>query len=68
MAEAEKHRCSDGGGTCRIEQDGYYFINVLCVLFGVATFVLYIRPAAIKLQALPLRAWRLTGGGAAAKR
>ncbi|KXT17482.1 hypothetical protein AC579_5697 [Pseudocercospora musae] len=59
VAEAEKHRCIDGGGACRIDRDGYYYVNVLCVIFGVVTFWGYIKPAALKLQALPLRAWRL---------
>ncbi|KAL8873832.1 MAG: hypothetical protein Q9174_000761 [Haloplaca sp. 1 TL-2023] len=57
--EAQKHRCLDGGGTCVIERDGYYITNVICVIIGVVTFWGYIRPAALKLQALPLRAWRL---------
>lgn len=58
--EAEKHRCLAGGGMCQIGRDGYYITNTVCVLVGVVTFVLYIRPAALKLQALPLKAWRLT--------
>ena len=62
VVEAEKHRCLDGGGTCDISRDGYYITNVVCVIVGVITFVLYIRPAALKLQALPLRAWRLGNG------
>ena len=57
--EAEKRRCTDGGGTCNITQDGYYITNVICVIIGVVTFWGYIQPAARKLQALPLRAWRL---------
>ncbi|KAL9127360.1 MAG: hypothetical protein Q9217_003750 [Psora testacea] len=64
VAEAEKHRCLDGGGTCNIERDGYYITNVVCVIVGILTFMLYIRPAATKLQALPLRAWRLAAGEA----
>lgn len=62
VAEAEKHRCLDGGGTCDISRDGYYITNVVCVIVGVITFVLYIRPAALKLQTLPLRAWRIGSG------
>lgn len=62
MAEAEKQRCLGGGGTCDISRDGYYITNVVCVVFGIVTFALYIRPAAMKLQALPLRAWRLGWG------
>ena len=63
VAEAEKHRCIDGGGACVISRDGYYITNVVCVIIGVVTFVAYIRPAAMKLQALPLRAWRLSPDG-----
>ncbi|KAL8854816.1 MAG: hypothetical protein Q9221_000322 [Calogaya cf. arnoldii] len=57
--EAEKHRCLDGAGTCDILRDGYYITNIICVIIGVVTFWGYIRPAALKLQSLPLRAWRL---------
>ena len=59
--EQEKHRCLDGGGTCDISRDGYYIINILCVIVGVVTFWGYIKPAALKLQSLPLRAWRIGG-------
>ena len=45
-----------------MSRDGYYITNIVCVIIGVITFVLYIRPAALKLQALPLRAWRLASG------
>ncbi|KAL9011089.1 MAG: hypothetical protein Q9173_004036 [Seirophora scorigena] len=58
--EAQKHVCLDGGGTCDISRDGYYMTNVMCVIVGVLTFWGYIRPAALKLQALPLRAWRIS--------
>ena len=60
--ESEKHRCVDGGGVCNITRDGYYIVNILCVTFGVVTFWGFIRPAALKLQALPLRAWRVPSG------
>lgn len=60
--QAEKERCEAGGGTCEMIHDGYYVVNILCVLFGVATFVWYIRPRVLHLQSLPLRAWRLAGG------
>ena len=60
--ELDKHRCIDGGGTCHIERDGYYITNIICVIIGVVTFWGYIRPAALKLQKLPLRAWRISDG------
>ncbi|OBT61258.1 hypothetical protein VE03_09362 [Pseudogymnoascus sp. 23342-1-I1] len=59
--EVDKHRCVDGGGVCNITRDGYYITNVVCVIIGVLTFWGYIRERALKLEALPLRAWR-TGG------
>jgi MFS transporter, PAT family, solute carrier family 33 (acetyl-CoA transportor), member 1 len=60
--EADKHRCSNGGGSCIINRDGYYITNILCVLVGSVIFWTYIRPSALKLQALPLRAWRVLSG------
>jgi PAT family acetyl-CoA transporter-like MFS transporter 1 len=62
ILEAEKHRCIEGGGSCIMERDGYYITNILCVILGVVTFWGYIQPAALKLQALPLRAWRIMSG------
>ena len=59
---AEKDRCLSGGGVCDIERDGYYVVNIICVIFGAVTFWGYIKPAALKLQALPLRAWRISEG------
>lgn len=60
--EPEKNRCINGGGTCVVGRDGYYITNILCVLIGIVTFMMFIKPAATKLQSLPLRAWRLTQG------
>ncbi|KAN0074239.1 Acetyl-coenzyme A transporter 1 domain containing protein [Elaphomyces granulatus] len=60
--EADKHRCSNGGGSCIINRDGYYITNILCVLVGSVIFWTYIQPSALKLQALPLRAWRVLSG------
>lgn len=62
VQEVEKHRCIAGGGTCEMTRDGYYMTNVICVLIGIVTFWGYIRPVARRLQALPLRAWRLSEG------
>ncbi|KAI5282108.1 hypothetical protein KEM54_002972 [Ascosphaera aggregata] len=60
--EAEKHRCIDGGGVCQVHRDGYYITNILCVIFGLVTFIWYIKPEVMKLQRLPLRAWRVVEG------
>lgn len=58
--QADKERCLAGGGTCEMQRDGYYIVNILCVIIGVVTFALFIRPKVMQLQALPLRAWRLS--------
>jgi PAT family acetyl-CoA transporter-like MFS transporter 1 len=39
---------------------GYYLVNVMCVLVGAITFIMFIRPQALKLQSLPMRAWRIS--------
>ncbi|EOA85613.1 hypothetical protein ACJQWK_10617 [Exserohilum turcicum] len=57
--EAEKHRCIEGGGVCNVTTDGYYIVNILCIVIGVVTFWGYIKPAVMRIQALPLRAWRI---------
>jgi len=61
--EADKHRCLDGGGTCVMQRDGYYITNILFVVIGAVTFWMYIEKKALALQALPLRAWRVTPEG-----
>ncbi len=60
--QSEKERCTAGGGTCEMMRDGYYIVNIICVIVGVVTFVAYIRPKVLHLQDLPLRAWRLAPG------
>ncbi len=62
VAETEKHRCIDGGGRCDISTDGYYLVNILCVVVGALIFWSFIGPAVKRLQALPVRAWRLGPG------
>lgn len=59
MLQPEKDRCLAGAGTCDIQTDGYYIVNVMCVLIGIVTFWGFIKPQALKLQALKLRDWRI---------
>lgn len=61
--QADKERCINGGGTCEMTRDGYYLVNIMCVVVGLVTFVLYIRPKVLHLQSLPMRAWRLSAVG-----
>jgi PAT family acetyl-CoA transporter-like MFS transporter 1 len=60
--EADKHRCRDGGGIYKVTRDGYYIVNILCIVIGVITFWGYIKPAVMRIQALPLKAWRISPG------
>ncbi|EEP75551.1 conserved hypothetical protein [Uncinocarpus reesii 1704] len=60
--ETDKHRCIAGGGTCHVERDGFYITNVICVVIGAVTFWMYIKGSVLKLQKLPLRAWRVSPG------
>ncbi|ORY67378.1 acetyl-CoA transporter 1 [Pseudomassariella vexata] len=59
--QVDKERCLNGGGTCEVIHDGYYIVNVFCVIVGLLTFTMYIRPKVLHLQSLPLKAWRLAG-------
>jgi PAT family acetyl-CoA transporter-like MFS transporter 1 len=61
VAEAGKAHCTELGGKCVIERDGYYWVNILCVIIGLITFVTYIRKTLFRLQALQLGSWRLGG-------
>ena len=61
-ASMEKERCKQGGGVCDIQRDGYYVMNIVCVFIGTITFLGYIRPRVLRLQDLPLRAWRVSDG------
>ena len=58
--EADKHRCRDGGGFCNVTTDGYYVMNMICIIIGIVTFYGFIKPAVKKIQALPLKAWRIS--------
>ncbi|KAK3996120.1 acetyl-coenzyme A transporter 1-domain-containing protein [Cladorrhinum sp. PSN332] len=62
--QADKERCLASGGLCEVQRDGYYTVNIICVFVGVVTFFLFIRPKVMQLQALPLRAWRLSSSPA----
>ncbi|KAK7064621.1 GYF domain-containing protein [Favolaschia claudopus] len=50
VSEQGKAACTESGGECVTETDGYYMVSVLCMLFGIAFFVLFITPTARKLQ------------------
>ncbi|KAI0253362.1 acetyl-coenzyme A transporter 1-domain-containing protein [Lactifluus subvellereus] len=59
VSERGKARCSDIGGTCITERDGYYVTTGLCLCLGVISLVTFIIPTAQKLQSLPVTKWRI---------
>jgi hypothetical protein len=62
--EKSKDQCKILQGTCDYVSDGYYYVNMLCVIFGIVSLVMYIRPTIRSLESLPERAWRLKGNKA----
>ncbi|KAK4165752.1 acetyl-coenzyme A transporter 1-domain-containing protein [Cladorrhinum sp. PSN259] len=66
--QADKERCLALGGICEVQRDGYYTVNTICVFIGAVTFLLFIRPKVLQLQALPLRAWRLSSSPSASSK
>jgi Acetyl-coenzyme A transporter 1 len=42
--------CSDIGGTCITERDGYFITTALCLALGIICLVTYILPTARRLQ------------------
>jgi len=59
MTEVAKAACQKLGGTCVIQQDGYYYAGTLCVLLGISLLVCYVKPAILKVQNIPKHMWRL---------
>lgn len=59
VSDAGKALCTESGGTCVIERDGYYIMSSICVGLGVILLVTFILPTAKMLQALPLQKWRI---------
>lgn len=56
VSDLGKERCSAIGGECITEQDGYYYVSMICVTFGVLFLVGYIMPTARRLQSESIEA------------
>lgn len=56
--EELKQRCKEAKGVCNIERDGYYVMNVVCIVTGVLLFYGFIKSTLERLQNLPTVAWR----------
>jgi len=60
VSEQGKAHCSDIGGTCITERDGYFITSGLCLGLGIVALVGYVLPVARKLQGLPVSKWRIS--------
>ncbi|QRW19026.1 MFS transporter, acetyl-coa transporter [Rhizoctonia solani] len=58
VSEHGKATCTDLGGTCVTERDGYYIVSWICIGLGASILVFYIWPTAKRLQALKRSQWR----------
>jgi len=56
VSDLGKEHCSAIGGECMTEQDGYYYVSMICVTFGVLFLVGYIMPTARRLQSESIEA------------
>ncbi|KAF9103606.1 hypothetical protein BGX27_010500 [Mortierella sp. AM989] len=54
-----KSLCKDLGGSCIIEQDGYYYVSAVCVTIGATLLLLYIAPTIRYLETLNPKLWKL---------
>lgn len=53
-------RCTTLQGTVQTITDGYYVMNILCIVIGTVTFWTFIQPKVTKLQSLSNRSWRVS--------
>ncbi|KAI0651429.1 MFS general substrate transporter [Trametes meyenii] len=59
VSEHGKTACTELGGECVTEQDGYYIVSAICLGFGVLSVIFFLIPTARKLQAVPVNKWRI---------
>jgi hypothetical protein len=57
--EKSRDACKTANGTCSYISDGYYIVNIACIMLGIVSLYFYIKPTILKLESLPDRAWRL---------
>ncbi|KAF8140055.1 acetyl-coenzyme A transporter 1-domain-containing protein [Boletus edulis] len=70
VSDRGKELCADINGVCVTEQDGYYYVSAICVIFGVLFLIGYVIPTARRLQGerfdgpmlagLPVHRWRIS--------
>ncbi|KAI8367620.1 acetyl-coenzyme A transporter 1-domain-containing protein [Radiomyces spectabilis] len=59
ISEEGKSLCKELGGTCMVQQDGYYIVGTVSVALGLAMLLFYIRPTVQRLETISKRLWRL---------
>ncbi|KAH7345079.1 acetyl-coenzyme A transporter 1-domain-containing protein [Rhizoctonia solani] len=60
VSDHGKATCTDLGGTCVTERDGYYIVSWICIGLGVSILTFYIWPTAKRLQALKRSQWKVS--------
>jgi len=59
VSEHGKAACSELGGECFTERDGYYIVSAICLVLGFLSVIFYMIPTAKRLQAVPVSKWRV---------
>ncbi|KAH9935789.1 acetyl-coenzyme A transporter 1-domain-containing protein [Fomitopsis serialis] len=59
VTKGEKAACTALGGTCDIQQDGYYVISAICLGVGIILLIFFMIPTARRLQSIPPKEWRV---------
>ncbi|KAL1925645.1 uncharacterized protein VTP21DRAFT_528 [Calcarisporiella thermophila] len=60
VSEHGKNQCKSLEGKCNLEQDGYYYVGILCIVLGFALLNFYIKPKIRQLEKLPKSVWKLS--------
>ncbi|KAF9918684.1 hypothetical protein FBU30_011327 [Linnemannia zychae] len=58
-SEPGKSLCQDLQGQCTLLQDGYYYVNSICVTLGTILLFAYIAPTIRYLESLNPKMWKL---------
>ncbi|OCH92678.1 MFS general substrate transporter [Obba rivulosa] len=59
VSEHGKAACSELGGECVTERDGYYIVSAICLVLGFLSVIFWMIPVARRLQAVPVSKWRV---------
>ncbi len=50
VSDHGKAACTDLGGECMTERDGYYIVSAICLVLGTLGLIFHMIPTARKLQ------------------